>query len=96
MIQHDFFELLYSYMKERSSDNIQAQLKKDSTYQYAIEKETEAYQKYEDLNLPEEQDKIIEEYIDLIHDTNWAYSQVLFRIGMQCCFSLLLKLADLK
>lgn len=96
MIQHNFFELLYSYMKERSFDNIQAQLKKDSTYQCAIEKETEFYQKYEDLNLPEEQEKIIEEYIDSIHNTNSAYSQVHFRIGMQCCFSLLLKLSNWK
>lgn len=39
-----------------------------------LEKETESYQKYEDLNLSEEQDKIIEEYIDSIHDTNSTYS----------------------
>lgn len=60
MIQHDFFELLYSYMNERSSDNIQAQIKKDSTYQCATKNEAKTYQKYEDLNLPEKRDKIIE------------------------------------
>lgn len=94
MMPHDFFELLYSYMNKRSSDNIQAQLKKDSTYQYAIEKETESYPKYENLNLPEEQNKMIKEYIDSIYNTNSAYSQVLFCIRVQCCFSLLSELAN--
>lgn len=74
MIQHDFFELLYNYMNEHSSGSIQAHLKKDNMYQCVLEKES--YQKYENLNLPEEQNKIIEEYIDSIHDTNSAYSQV--------------------
>lgn len=88
--------MLYSYLEERSDNNIHSQLNADSEYQNALEEECELYQQYESLNLSEEQCKIIENWVDAVSATNSAYSSVIFRMGMQCCFSLLVQLADLK
>lgn len=96
MIDTKIFDLLYSYLEERSDNNVQSQLNTDSDYQKVLTEECECYQQYENLNLPNEQCKIIEDWVDAVTTTNSAYSSVIFRMGMQCCFSLLVQLADLK
>lgn len=50
----------------------------------------------ENLDLSEEQRNIIKKWIAAIHAQNAAYTSVVFRMAMQCCFSLLAHLADLK
>ena len=47
------------------------------------------------LNLSDEQRKVIMQWIDAIQAQESAYTAVVFRMGMQCCFSLLMQLADL-
>ncbi|WOO36590.1 hypothetical protein R2R35_22815 [Anaerocolumna sp. AGMB13020] len=96
MIDTKIFDMLYSYLEERSDNNVRSQLNADPEYQNALAEESELYQKYETLNLSKEQCKIIERWVDAVTTTNSIYSAVLFRMGMQCCFSLLMQLADLK
>lgn len=68
----------------------------DADYQEAMSKECELHQEYENLNLPKEHCQIIEQWTDSITARNAAYSSVVFRMGMQCCFSLMMQLADIK
>lgn len=96
MIDTKIFDMLYSYLEERSDDNVGSQLNADPEYQNALAEECELYQQYENLNLSKEQCKVIENWIDAVTTTNSAYSTVIFRMGMQFCFSLLMQLADLK
>ena len=58
--------------------------------------EQELCSQYENLNLSDDQRKGILNWIDTIHAQNEAYTTVVFRMAMQCCFALLLELADLK
>ena len=48
------------------------------------------------LILSDDQRKVILNWIDAITAQNDAYTAVVFRMAMQCCFVLLLELADLK
>ena len=97
MIDTKIFDMLYSYLEERSdNNNVRSQLNVDPEYQNALAEEYELYQKYENLNLSKEQCKVIENWVDAITVQNSIYSSLLFRMGMQCCFSLLMQLADLK
>lgn len=61
----------------------------------ATTQENELNEKYEKLNLSDEQRNVIMQWIDAIHAQEAAYTVVAFRMGMQCCFSLLMQLADL-
>ena len=96
MIDTKIFDILYSYLEERADNNVRSQLNADPEYQNALEEECNLYQQYENLNLSKEQRKIIENWLNAVTTTNSAYSAVIFRIGMQCCFSLIMQLADLK
>ena len=58
-------------------------------------KETELSEQYKKLDLSDEQQKIITQWIDSIQAQESAYTAVVFRMGMQFCFSLLIQLADL-
>lgn len=96
MIDPEIFDLLYTHLEERTVNSVRDNLNSDADYQDSMTKECELYQKYESLNLPKEQCRIIEELTDAITARNAAYSAVVFRMGMQCCFSLLMQLADVK
>ncbi len=96
MMNTDFFQLLYTHLEERTFQNVYEQLKEDEEYQEATKAEQVLFQQYEELGLSEKQCHIIEEWTDAIHAKNAAYSTVIFRMGMQCCFSLLIQQADLK
>ncbi len=58
--------------------------------------EAELCSRFESLNLPKEQKQTIMQWTEAIHVQNAAYTMVVFRMAMQCCFSLLVQLADLK
>jgi len=88
--------LLYNHLEERHSGNVREYLNSDTDYQEALAKECEFFQQYESLNLSKEQCLIIERWGEAITARNGAYSAIIFRMGMQCCFSLLMQLADLK
>ncbi len=47
------------------------------------------------LDLSDKQRKVIMQWIDAIQAQESAYTAVVFRMGIQCCFSLLMELADL-
>lgn len=96
MIDTKIFDMLYSYLEERADNNVGSQLNTDPGYQNALAEECELYQQYESLNLSEEQCKVIEKWVDAVTTTNSTYSSVMFRMGMQFCFSLLMQLADFK
>lgn len=51
---------------------------------------------HKNLNLQNEQSQIIEQWTDSITDRNVNYSAIVFRMEVQCCFSMLIKLAELK
>lgn len=58
-------------------------------------KENKLNEQYKNLGLSDEQRKVIMQWIDAIQAQDSAYTAVVFRMGMQCCFSLLMQLADL-
>ena len=87
---------VYTHLEERSFNNVYERLKQDEEYQEALRVERILFEQYEGLELLEEQCKNIEQWTDAIHVKNAAYSMVIFRMGIQCCFSLLTELADLR
>ena len=42
---------------------------------------------YDTLDLSDDQRKVIRSWIDAIHAQEAAYTAVVFRMGMQCCFA---------
>ena len=92
----NLFQLLYSYLEERRVNGICENLKKDTEYLKSKQVEAECCKQYDSLDLTEEQRIIIGKWIDSINALNCAYTEVVFRMAMQCCFSLILELADLK
>lgn len=95
MMNMDFFQLLYIHLEERNYNNFYQNVKQDANYLKATIQENELNQQYEQLNLSDEQKNVIMQWIDAIHAQEAAYSAVVFRMGMQCCFSLLMQLSDL-
>ena len=95
-MNHDFFNLLYNYLEERQQNNISQNVRKDADYLKATHQEQKLHSRYENLNLSDEQRTVILDWIDAITDQNEAYTTVVFRMAIQCCFSLLLELSDLK
>ena len=95
MMDMDFFQLLYNHLEERHYNNICQNAKQDANYLKATMQENELSVLYENLDLSDEQQNVILQWIDAIHAQEAAYAVVAFRMGMQCCFSLLVQLADL-
>lgn len=95
MIDMDFFQLLFNHLEERHYNNFYQNVKQDANYLKATMQENELNEQYEKLNLSDEQKNVIMQWIDAIHAQESAYSTVVFRMGMQCCFSLLMQLADI-
>lgn len=87
MIDTETFDLLYTHLEKRTINSVRDNLNSDANYQYAMTKKCDFYQKYENLNLPKEQCLFIEEWTDAITSRNATYSAIVFRMGMQCCFS---------
>ena len=96
MMDMDIFQLLYNHLEERHYNNICQNAKQDANYLKATVLENELNAEYEKLNLSDEQQNVIMQWIDAIHAQEAAYTVVAFRMGMQCCFSLLMQLANLQ
>lgn len=94
MMNTDIFQLFFNYLEERPYNNILQNLKQDVDYLESIMKENEFNEQYKKLNLSDEQHKIITQWIDAIQAQESAYTAVVFRMGMQFYFSLLMQLAD--
>lgn len=92
----DFFKIRLLYLEKRNYNNIYQNFKKDKEYLNATEKEAELCKRFKNLALSEKQQNDIKQWIAAIHAQNVAYTMVVFRIAMQCYFSLLMQLADLK
>ena len=90
----DIFQLFFNYLEERPYNNIHQNVKQDADYLESTMKENELNEQYKRLNLSDEQHKIITQWIDAIQAQESAYTAVVFRMGMQLCFSLLIQLAD--
>ena len=91
----NIFQLFFNYLEERPYNNVYQNIKQNVDYLEAVTKETELSQQFKELDLSDEQRKIIMQWIDAIQAQESAYTTVVFRMGMQCCFSLLMQLADL-
>ena len=96
MMDMDIFQLLYNHLEERHYNNICQNAKQDANYLKATVLENELNAEYEKLNLSDEQQNVIMQWIDAIHAQEAAYTIVAFRMGMQCCFSLLMQVANLQ
>ena len=92
----DFSQLLFVHLEEREHNNVYQNLQQDTEYLEATAEESELCDQYENLELSEEQRNVIMKWIATIHAQNAAYTSVVFRMAMQCCFSLLIQLADVK
>ena len=95
MMNIDIFQLFLNYLTERHHNNIYQNIQQDADYLEATMKENELNEQYKKLALSDEQRKIITQWIDAIQAQESAYASVVFRMGMQFCFSLLMQLADL-
>ncbi len=95
LMNMDIFQLFFDYLEERPYNNIHQNVKQDADYLEATMKENELNEQYKKLDLSDEQRKIITQWIDAIQAQESAYTAVVFRMGMQLCFSLLMHLADL-
>ena len=95
-MNNDFWNLLYNHLEERQHDNIYQNVMQDADYLKFLQQEQELCSQYECLNLSDDQRKVILNWIDTINAMNEAYTAVVFRMAMQCCFALILELADLK
>ena len=84
-----------AYLTERHHNNIYQNIQQDADYLEAIMKETELNEQYKKLDLSDGQRKVITQWMDAIQAQESAYTAVVFRMGMQLCFSLLMQLADL-
>lgn len=91
----DIFQLFFDYLIERPYNNIYQNIKQDADYLEATIQENKLNEQYKKLDLSDEQRKVIIQWIDAIQAQESAYTAVVFRMGMQFCFSLLMELADL-
>ncbi len=91
----DIFQLFLNYLTEWHHNNIYQNIHQDANYLEATMKENELNEQYKKLDLSDEQRRIITQWIDTIQAQNSAYTAVVFRMGMQFCFSLIIQLADL-
>ena len=91
----DIFQLFFNYLEERPYNNIHQNMKQDADYLEAMMLENKLNDQYQQLDLSDEQRKIIMQWIDTIQAQESAYTAVVFRMGMQFCFSLLMQLANL-
>lgn len=92
----DFTQLLFMHLEEREHNNVYQNLQQDIDYLETTAEEATLCEQYENLDLSEEQRTVIKQWIASIHAQNAAYTAVVFRMAMQCCFSMLMQLADLK
>lgn len=91
----DFFNLLFNHLEERHYNNVCQNATQDADYLKATQLEQELSNCYDKLDLSDEQRNVIDRWVDAILAQEAAYSVIVFRMGMQCCFSLLMQLADL-
>ncbi len=91
----NIFQLFFNYLEERPYNNIYQNIKQDANYMEATMQEKEPNEQYKKLDLSNEQRKAIMQWIDAMQAQESAYAAVVFRMGMQCCFSLLMQLSDL-
>ena len=87
MINIDIFQLFLNYLTERHHNNIYQNIQQDADYLEATMKENELNEQYKKLDLSDEQRKVITQWIDAIQAQESAYTSVVFRMGMQFCFS---------
>lgn len=95
MMNMDIFQLFFNYLEERPYNNIHQNVKQNADYLEATIQENKLNEQYQKFNLSDEQRKIITQWIDAIQAQESAYTAVVFLMGMQLCFSLLMQLADL-
>ena len=95
MMNMDIFQLFFNYLEERPYNNIYQNVKQDADYLEATIQENKLNEQYQKLHLSDEQRKVILQWTDAIQAQESAYTAVVFRMGMQLCFSLLMQLADL-
>lgn len=91
----DIFQLCFNYLEERPYNNIHQNVQQDADYLEAAIQENKLNEQYQKLNLSDEQRKVIMQWTDAIQAQESAYTAVVFRMGMQLCFSLIMQLADL-
>ncbi len=90
----DIFQLFFNHLEERPYNNIYQNVKQDADYLETSLLENELNQQYKALDLSEEQRLVITRWIEAIQAQESACTAVVFRMGMQYCFSLLMQLND--
>ncbi len=87
MMNMDIFQLFFNYLEERPYNNIHQNVKQDADYLEAMMLENKLNDQYQQLNLSDEQRKIIMQWTDAIQAQNSAYTAVVFRMGIILLFS---------
>lgn len=96
MTNTNFFKLVQCHLEERDYNNVYENFMKDKNYVKDYPHHKKMMDKYENLDLLLEQRKFFNELIDAIHSQECAYTAVLFRMGMQYGFSIVMELLDIK
>ena len=86
---------LFFKFQEANFQTLHINSKQDANYLDATIQENKLHEQYKQLDLSDEQRKIIMQWTDAIQAQESAYTAVVFRMSMQFCFSLLMQLADL-
>lgn len=86
----DIFQLFFNHLEERLYNNIYQNMKQDADYSEASLPEIELNKQYKKLDLSDIQREVITQWLGAIQARESAYTAVVFRMGMQYCFPLLL------
>ena len=74
MMNMDVFQLFYNYLGERPCNNVYQDMKQDADYLEATTKETKLSQQFKELDLSDEQRKIIMQWTDAIQAQESTYT----------------------
>ena len=72
--EYGYFQLFFNYLEERPYNNIHQNVKQDADYLEAMMLENKLNDQYQQLNLSDEQRKIIMQWTDAIQAQNSAYT----------------------
>lgn len=95
MMNTDIFQLFFNYLEERSYNNIHQNVKQDADYLKSAIQENKLHEQYKKawlIGWAEKNHNVVDRFHPVTEST---YTAVVFRMGMQFCFSLLMQLADL-
>lgn len=96
-MMNTFFRPLYNHLENQQDNNVYDNLNHDDDYLKASKAEREICMEHESLDLSKKQkEEFIDQWFSTIHAKDTSHTMVIFHMSMQCCFSSLVHLVNLK